>query len=170
MKRQHWFHCTSTNKGPSFVADLRAPLHMSVKEPATPRLCVAPTISECFAAVLFDARKPVYCYRTETPRRAVAPRDVWDEAVTRERWLIPPVKMILDRVIAIEEASRAQGLIREYHRITRSNSRLWTRVAQFAIAAEVIGTEREKKRARRCCDICKIGDAELFLIGKVLGD
>lgn len=170
MKRQHWFHCTSDNHGPVFVAKRRAPKHMSQNEPSTPRLCVAPTIARCFAAVLFKEFRPVYCYRTEKPCKAVKPRNVWDQVVTGEHWLIPPTRMILDRVIDVTEATRAQWLVREYHCETGKNAGLFTRVAQLAIASEVVGTDRDRNRARRCLGIVGIDDPELFLMAQICGE
>lgn len=164
MKRRHWYHCSSEFLGESFTAERRPPRHMAQREPPTPRLCVAPSVAECFAAVLFGDCKPVYAYRTESPRRAVAPRGVWDECVTRERWLIPPVRMILERVIEADEVARAQTAVRLYHEATRKNSSLNVRVAQLAIASEVLGSERERRRARHCCDVVGIEDGESYLL------
>jgi hypothetical protein len=119
---------------------------------------------------LFGDNKPVYVYRTEKPRRAVAPRGVWDAVVTRERWLIPPVKMVLERVIESNEVARAQTAVRLYHEITRRKSSLNVRVAQFAIAADVLGSDSERRRARRCCDIVGIDDAESYLLSAAAMD
>lgn len=164
MKRRHWFHCSSKFLGETFAAERRPPMHMAQREPSTPRLCVAPSIAECFAAVLFGDAKPVYCYRTEKPRRAVTPRGVWDECVTSERWLIPPVLMVLDRVIDGDDVARAQTAVRLYHECTRKNSSLNVRVAQLAVAAEVLGSERERRWARFCCDVVGIKDGESYLL------
>lgn len=162
--RRHWYHCSSTFLGDAFEAKRRPPLHFDRREPPTPRLCVAPSIAECFAAVLFSVGKPVYVYRTEKQRRAVTPRAVWDAVVTREGWLIPPVRMILDRVIAADDVDKAQTAVRLYHLENRRRSSLKTRVSQFAIAAELFGSEWLRRRARRCCEIVGIQDAEGFLL------
>lgn len=164
MNRKHWFHCSSKYHGESFVADRRTPAHMSSNETRVPRLCVAPPIVECFAAVLFNTRKPVFCYRTEAIRRSVAPRGVWDSVVTGERWLIPPVKMILFRTISAEEVRRAQEAVTLFHKTTRRNSSLKIRVAQLAIAAEVLGDTREKRKAKRICKVVSIDDPEWFVL------
>lgn len=166
MERRHWYHCTSHYLGESFTAERRAPKLKTSDEPSTPRLCVAPTIAGCFAAVLFTDGEPVYCYRTETPRRAVAPCGVWDRWVTGERWLIPPVTMVLDRVIDAELASRAHAAIRLYHRYTRLRTTLGLRVAQFALASELLGTSRDKRLASKFCRLMGIDDAESYVLAK----
>jgi hypothetical protein len=163
MKR-YWWHCTSTYHGEVFRAARRIPAHASDAEPAVPRLCVSPSIAECFAAVLFKQDKAVYCYRTESPRRAVMPRNVWDQAITRERWLIPPVKLRLCRTIASVDVNRAQELIHWYHRLTRRNSSLEVRISQLAIASQVIGPDTLRARARRCCNLVNIADPEEYLL------
>lgn len=168
MLKRHWWHCTSDYHGESFVAIRRQPKHKSEREPTTPRLCVSPTIAECFSAVLFADGKPVYCYRTESPRKAVAPKDVWDQVITRERWLIPPVAMVLVKTIPTIDVERSQAAIRMYHKCTRKNSSLNVRVAQLAIAAEILGTDWVKERARRCCSIVGIVDPEDFLLDSML--
>lgn len=168
MHKTHWWHCTSDYHGESFVATRRQPKHKSDREPVTPRLCVAPSIAECFAAVLFADSKPVYCYRTEVPRRAVAPRDVWDQVVTRERWLIPPVVMTLRKTIASLDVAEAQSAIRMYHQYTRQKSSLHVRVAQLAIASRVLGPDCIRDRAKRCCQIIGIDDPEDYLLERML--
>jgi len=110
MRPQHWWHCSDRFNGDSFNA-LRITPSRSVDEPLTPRLCVSPTVCECFSARLFREGFPVYCYRTEKPCRTVAPKRVWDSIITRERWLIHPCQMILARTIEAHEAYQAQSAL-----------------------------------------------------------
>lgn len=106
-ERRHWFHCTTAWRGARWVAVPRVPNYVP-HEPSTPRLCVASSVARCFAARLF--RGDVFVYRTETPRRSINPgRDVADAIITRERWLVPPVAMIFDRVIPAELVEKASG-------------------------------------------------------------
>lgn len=161
--KRYWWHCTSDYHGESWTAVRRPPKHRSVREPDTPRLCVAPTIAECFSAVLFNENKPVYCYRTAKKCRGVSPKNVWDSVVTREAWLIPPVQMVLARTIPTVDAQSAQEFVRLYHRLTRRNSSLRIRVAQLMCAASVLGESAIRDRAKRCMKILGIDDAEKYL-------
>lgn len=162
MKR-YWWHCTSEYHGERWTAVRRCPRHRSQSEPDTPRLCVSPTVAECFAAVLFKKCKPVYCYQTEKKCSGITPRNVWDSVVTREAWLIPPVSMVLSKTIASVDVQAAQEFVRLYHTTTRRGSTLHVRVAQLMCAANVVGCEWIRERAKRCMAICNIQDAEQYL-------
>lgn len=157
MQPRHWYHCSEIDHGPAFDVARRAPEHRSVNEPETPRLCVCRTVAACFAARLFDPI-PVHVYRTETPRRGIKPRDVWDQVVTGEHWLIPPTRMVRERVIAAEQVRQAFAYIRTYHRATRKNSDLWMRIAQYAIALDVVGgSDQERRKIERISEFAGIG-------------
>lgn len=95
MKRRHWFHCTENYPGPEFIARRIIPPFAGSNEAPVPRLCVAETVARCFAARHFTSK--VFVYRTEAPKRVIIPNynQVPDVSLTGERWLIPPVKMIL---------------------------------------------------------------------------
>lgn len=162
MKRYLW-HCTTDYHGIEWFAERRSPRNLSSGEPPTPRLCVAPTIAQCFAAVLFAQGKPVYCYRTDKPRRGIAPRNVWDSVITGERWLIPPIRLTLQKVISAEEAEAAQQFVWLFHNCTKRNSSVRIRVAQLACASRVLGGPSTKARAQKCLKICGIEDPEAYL-------
>lgn len=168
MKRQHWFHCSRWDHGETFVARKRVPHTTAEKESPVPRLCVAPTVAACFSSMLFIGG-PVSVYRTSKPCRGVMPRGVWDQVVTRERWLIPPVEMIRVRIIDAATVAKAQQDIVTFHRMANSRSDLWLRVAQYAIAADVFGAdEPEQRHIRRAVRITKIGDPQDYIIGRLL--
>jgi len=137
LRPRTWYHCSSVDLGPSFVAKRITPSKGDT-EPCTPRLCVCRTVAACFAAKLFPPRR-VYVYKTERPRRAVKPVNVWDMCVTGERWLIPPAPMVLDRIIDDGTVDRATLAVRMYHISRRANSSLRTRVAQYSVALGVLG-------------------------------
>lgn len=102
----HWFHCSEKYHGQRWVAERKTPeLVLLTTEPTTPRLCVASSVARCFASRLFT--RDVFVYRTETPRRAIKPVDVHDSVITQERWLIPPVAMVMTDVIPWRMSRRA---------------------------------------------------------------
>ena len=167
MKRRHWYHCTSKNHGPVFQPVRRPPVSRGLKEPVTPRLCVASTVARCFTAVLFN-RGPVYVYKTEKPRRAIKAVGVWDAPVTMERWLIPPVTLVLDRVIPESTVEEALCAVRMYHQETRKNSDLILKILQLAIAGRVFGNNEIDQRI--CANLLTkwgISDPEDYILGLI---
>lgn len=136
--RRFWFHCSAVSHGKEWEAVRRCP-RVPDAEPKTPRLCVAESIAQCFAATVFCHGGPVYVYVNERPRRAVTPRGVWDAIITHERWLIPPVRMVLARIIDPETVLTAQKEILQFHREACQMSDHWLRIAQYAIALDVLG-------------------------------
>lgn len=146
MKKRPWFHCSSTDHGDAFVAARRPPILQADGEVQTPRLCVSPNIAACFAATLFEESRPVHVYRTRTPRRAVMPVKVWDQIITQERWLIPPVEMVRVKIVDADTADRVQvgaRLIAEQ----RQRSSVRKRIMQYARAIEEFGAPAGEVRA-----------------------
>ena len=169
MKARIWYHCSGTDHGERMVAARRPPILRTEKEPLTPRVCVAPTIAACFAAVLFRTHRPVYVYRTESPRRAVMPVGVWDQFLTRERWLVPPVTLVRDRIIQPDQVAACQSLIGEFHKYTGTNSDIVLRFAQFAIAVDVLGgTDFEKRFVHGLMKKWEWDDPRNVIIGRYL--
>lgn len=98
-RKRTYYHCSAKFHGDVWDVPRRAPVLIGEDEPDTPRLCVCHTIGACFSARLFNHGGSVYVYRNEKPRAANRPRDVHDAILTRERWFVPPVRMVLDSVI-----------------------------------------------------------------------
>lgn len=136
MKRNFW-HCSDVYHGETFVAERRAPKIKADKEPSTPRLCVCPALHGCFAARLFRYDVPVYAYRTAKPTGSVAPKDTWDSVITRERWLIPPVTLVLVRTIDAAVCNRIQAA--SYLYLRQGLKMSWqVRLAQYCIARRAL--------------------------------
>lgn len=74
-------------------------------EPKVSRTCVGPTIPHCLIALgrLLSRREHIYVYRTKNKVLGVGvtSKQVNDADVTKERWLIRPVKFVLDRTIEV---------------------------------------------------------------------
>lgn len=143
MRRRKWYHVSSVDHGPTMSACRRGPVLRCASEPATPRVCVCPELAGCLSAVLLQPGR-AYVYAVE--RRAVAPKGVWDAAITGERWLVPPVELVLVRVLEpyfVRDAQAAALL-----RAQAKRASTWrTRVAQFVVAARMTG-ERPGLAAR----------------------
>lgn len=152
-QRLHLYHVSTLRLG-SITAERRTPLYADPKEPPTPRLCVCPSVPACLAARLFPVRE-LYVYRTERPLRGVSPVGVWDSLITKERWLIPPAKLVRVGTITEEEVHEAQGDIRRFHRMTRKHSSHRLRVAQLEMAWRVLEgkfpIQRERRFSQRLC-------------------
>lgn len=74
-------------------------------EPDIPRICLSPTIDQCFIAIYPNISKfyeekgikhlTFYVYQPEGKVNAVNTKGVWDSHITDEKWLLEPTKMIL---------------------------------------------------------------------------
>ena len=58
-----------------------------INEPKTPRICVCPTIEQCFVAIYFKDDPKWYIYRTEKKEIATYSRNISDSYITGEQWL-----------------------------------------------------------------------------------
>ena len=94
-KSNYYYHVTQKkwpNKiilSPKIKGDHRSP-----DEPLIARTCVSPTIEGCLVALGYclSLRKKVYIYRTENKVLAENPYNVFDSYITKEKWLIKPIK------------------------------------------------------------------------------
>ena len=71
-------------------------------EPDDARLCVAPTIWDCFTAIDPFAYDRCYIYRTGMVS-ALNPADVGDARITHERWVVEPCWMTLAIIVESRE-------------------------------------------------------------------
>lgn len=128
------YHLSLINHGPVLTVGRATPSDPSSKEPATPRLCVSPTIAQCLGARMFWPYTDVWVYRTEKPVRGVTPVDVWDACITHERWLLPGQS--LQRVSKLDPVlvELVQKDIANWHVRTRQASSLKRRFATIMIA------------------------------------
>jgi hypothetical protein len=83
----------------------------------------------------------VLVYQTVRPRASVKPVDVYDALITGERWLIPPVEMVLDRVIQAEMVHRAAYRTRNRIAATKRAPTAFERFQSFQDAIEALGPE-----------------------------
>lgn len=170
MKARFWFHCSSLDHGQRFVAFRKTPRHPAASEPPVPRLCVCSTVAACFASVLFPCGRPVHVYRTTRPRRSVAPRGVWDQAITGERWLIPPVELVKVETLPVDLVREAVLEISLYHDVTRKPSSRSLRIAEYARVIEVLGprytTRAEANLIRTWCQRHGIVDPGRWILDK----
>ena len=69
----------------------------SVDEPNIPRICVSENVSGCMVAVYpcIDHHLPVRVYRTDRRMKAHIPELVVDSGITREKWILKSVQMVL---------------------------------------------------------------------------
>jgi hypothetical protein len=167
MAKRIFYHVTAVNRGPVWTATRRVPTVAHHTEPPVPRLCVSCTIAGCLAARLQPAGKQLYVYRTAKPMGSNKPVRTWDQAATGERWLVPPVDLVLDRVIDANLADRVYCAIRLYHQITRANSSIRLRICQVAIAERCLG--KMSRWTRRVLDLFELGDPEDYIVERALG-
>lgn len=106
---RHWYHVSRIDHGEVFTAKRRHSHQSCIpsKEPDTPRLCVAPSITDCLLAVVIEG--PGYVYKSPK-RRGIPAQSVWDKDLTQEHWLVPPVT--LARVAVIPAETMALSMVR----------------------------------------------------------
>lgn len=97
-RHRHWIHIADQYHGDRWTAERMTPRNIGTNEPKTPRLYVASSITRCLAARYFA--RDAFVYRTTRERSAINPgRRVWDQLITREHWIVPPVEMEMVGVI-----------------------------------------------------------------------
>lgn len=146
-RKQHWFHCSARFHGQTWTVGRTCPKNVSTKEPMTPRLCVASTIARCFAARLF--RGDVFVYRTKVPRSGLKPIRVYDAVITQERWLIPPVEMVLHSIVQANMTERACRRTRDFIEIHDRAPGTFQRFQAFQDAIDALGPECSTSADRR---------------------
>jgi hypothetical protein len=172
MNRQcYWYHCSNVFHGQSWTAKRKAPDLHANGEAVTPRLCVCPTVAECFSARLFTGGD-VFVYRTAKPHRTIKPRTVWDHLITGERWLVPPVEMVFVSAIPADTVDRVQVASVLYHQTTWRNCDYKLRIAQLLLAVEHLPREFTSKQCRRFAKslgrLFAIGDPEAYLLDRAI--
>ena len=96
MKPRIWYHATCKDLGSYVVLEPHIPY--VYREPDIPRICVAPNVRCCLAAVpCLDEHMHVYV--TTEPIMAYMPHDVVDSRRTHERWLLKPTMFIRLRTV-----------------------------------------------------------------------
>jgi len=99
-KPKLWYHISHVDLGDTVEFSPRQ-IHEE-GEPRRARICVAPTVAHCLAAIkLF--RGPYSIYRTRDPVVAYYPYRVCDVRITRERWLLHPTVFVKTGIVSPRE-------------------------------------------------------------------
>lgn len=136
-----WFHCTEIDHGDVLTIERRPPKHRLPAEPDTPRLCVCPSVPECFGARLFNPLKTVHVYATRKPQNGIKPIGIWDQGLTREHWLIPPTQLRKVAQIESDQVKQITLGIWLYHTETQKGGSADIRVAAILRAFQILGHE-----------------------------
>jgi hypothetical protein len=145
MKRI-WYHCSQIYNGNEFTVINKVPFR-SEKEPLVPRLCVCPTIALCFTARLFKYDQAVFVYKSAKKYNGIKPYNVWDQPITRERWLIYPCRMIFEKQIPAETVRKCCLELAYYHRDGKKNSSFKIRLMTWHHVSQYIGTDWDKRKS-----------------------
>ncbi len=90
---QYFYHVTPRSLGKSYTFKPKDIMGCDYREPDIKRVCVAPTISGCFAAI-HTGYGNYNVYRTKRKVKAYITYNVADVGVTREKWLLSPTEFI----------------------------------------------------------------------------
>ena len=149
------YHCSEIDHGEHLTVVRKTPKFPSSEEPPVPRLCVSPTVPGCLAGRLFDGLNPVHVYATPKPVRGITPRNVWDEPITKERWLIPPAVLHRVATIPVEDVREIMWRQLAFHVQTQKPARFEIRLCTACVAWDVLGerfpSKKEERVIRRAC-------------------
>lgn len=122
-----FFHVTSNGGLDGQVFKPRVPDYLDEYDPedttfentTTPRVCFSPSIEGCINAIavnfmrinpirfeklyVYIPEKPIQEYRHKTNKEIIRDKDVFDANVTREMWILEPVRLKLYGVIRIDQ-------------------------------------------------------------------
>lgn len=130
-KRKPLYHCSLNDHGPELRAQRAVPMYSADDEPDTPRLCVCPSIPQCFTARLFFGG-PVFVYSIIA--KGVAPRNVWDSFITGERWILPGVILKKEFEIPQVRVDAVLETVANWHLREKREADIRTRAATLARA------------------------------------
>lgn len=86
--KRYWYHVSTNYLGSKAKLYPRNP-RLST-EPSVDRICVAPSVAQCLAAIYVCNYESIYIYRTAIPRVAFHAHNVCDAYFTKEKWLRTP--------------------------------------------------------------------------------
>lgn len=95
-KKGYWYHITEKNWSSTILLKpIQFGDNWGSDEDGPPRICVAPTIEQCFAAVPYSEYKnsDYKVYKTKHPEIAT-PGEVDDFQMTNEHWILVPTTFI----------------------------------------------------------------------------
>ncbi len=171
-RRKQYLYHVSPRRLDAIQVDRRFPCYSDL-EPNTPRLCVCPAVPNCFAAAMLVGLtgRAAHVYRTEKKVKGITPRDVWDAAITGERWLIPPMRLPYFATVDAADVKRVYEAVWWFHKATRQRASCSLRIAQLQIAWGVLGERFPSRREQWLCskagELWKIDDGEDYILEQI---
>lgn len=103
IKPQYWYHITDKNLGEEKTFLPRRASEAFFYKAVKKYICVAPSVVHCLSALQIHGTREGKLYVYRTKNKVVGhypiPDFVYDDHVTKERWLINPTKFILVDII-----------------------------------------------------------------------
>lgn len=90
---RYWYHISTTLMDKQVYLTPRDNSRSSNRSPSEPndkRICVAPTIAHCIAAVPYMPGERYTIYRTRRRMTASPPKEIYDAHITQEGWIQVP--------------------------------------------------------------------------------
>lgn len=107
---RYWYHISTTLQGEEVcLTPRRDGINRSENEPYVSRICVAPTIPQCFVAVPYHIGDTFNVYRTKEMVVADPPHGVFDAKVTDEGWLTKRTTFVYTGSIDMGAVEAAMG-------------------------------------------------------------
>jgi hypothetical protein len=112
-RKRYWYHVSTTLKD-KYITLIpwsgTASSNRSSTEPQGKRICVAPTIEQCIAAVPYILAEKFNIYRTRKPTIANEPRGIFDAKVTQEGWLHDPTQFVKVGILKFGDVEKTLGI------------------------------------------------------------
>ncbi len=112
-RKRYWYHVSTTLKDKyiNLVPWGSSKAHnRSDSEPMGHRICVAPSIEQCIAAIPYILSGKLNIYRTRKQLVANEPMDIFDSKVTQEGWLHAPTEFVKVGMLKFNDVEKALAI------------------------------------------------------------
>jgi hypothetical protein len=130
-RRKYWYHLSSTLKHTTVFLkpwDNDRGFNRSWKEPNVERICVAPSMAHCLAALPYCPGDSYNVYRTKNKVKANSPSNVFDSHITLEGWIQKPTVFVKIGELTLEDVEEGDLLNLPQQVASDNNPRLSGRV------------------------------------------
>jgi hypothetical protein len=110
---RYWYHISTTLTAKRvYLAprDNRRSMNRSSCEPNDKRICVAPTVAHCLAAVPYAPGEKYIIYRTFRKCRATQPNGIYDAHITDEGWIQYPTMFERIGVLSLPDLAKLEDV------------------------------------------------------------
>lgn len=104
--KRYWYHISTTLDDQQVYLipwTGKKAFNRPKSEPTTKRICVAPSIEQCLAALPYYLNSIISIYRTKNELVAKEPKKVFDCHITKEGWITNPTTFIKIGILSFQD-------------------------------------------------------------------